>query len=103
MDQIAANGLKGRHPLSSLELAISPVSIGVDTNVGYTRVYGSHITGSSVRPLAREINPRLAFERLLRVTQPSEGENARDRLLLDRVLGDARELKKKLGAGTGQG
>ena len=100
MDQIAANGLKGQTPLSSLELAISPVSIGVDTNVGYTRVYGSHIAWSRpTRPLAREINPRLAFERLLRVTQPSEGENARDRLLLDRVLGDARELKKKLGAG----
>ena len=40
MDQIAANGPRGRHPQFP-ELAISPVSIGVDTNVD--TVHGSHI------------------------------------------------------------
>ncbi|NBQ23533.1 MAG: DUF1552 domain-containing protein [Verrucomicrobia bacterium] len=98
MDQLAANHVSGRTPLSSMELAISPVSVGVDTNVGYTRVYGSHIAWSRpTRPLAREINPRLAFERLLRVTSPQTDQASSDRLLLDRVLEDARDLKQRLG------
>jgi hypothetical protein len=99
MDQVAARGISGRTPLSSLELAISPVSIGVDTNVGYTRVYGSHIAWSRpTRPLAREINPRLVFERLFRVNQPDKGNRDGEKLLLDRVLGDARQLRRKVGA-----
>lgn len=97
MDQIAARGIAGQTPLPSLELAISPVSIGVDTNVGYTRVYGSHIAWSRpTRPLAREINPRLVFERLFRVTNPKEGGGLKDQLLLDRVLGDAKQLRGRV-------
>lgn len=98
MDQVAAASLNGRTPLASLELAISPVSIGVDTNVGYTRVYGSHIAWSRpTRPLAREINPRLVFERLFRVTQPGSAGSRGEKLLLDRVLGDARHLRGQVG------
>ncbi len=98
MDQIAAKGIAGQTPLPSLELAISPVSIGVDTNVGYTRVYGSHIAWSRpTRPLAREINPKLVFERLFRAAYPHASNHQHDSLLLDRVLSDARELKQKLG------
>ncbi|MDA0753045.1 MAG: DUF1552 domain-containing protein [Verrucomicrobia bacterium] len=97
MDQIAARGIAGQTPLPSLELAIAPVSIGVDTNVGYTRVYGSHIAWSRpTRPLAREINPRLVFERLFRITNPKEGGSQQDRLLLDRVLGDAKQLQRRV-------
>ncbi|MDG1890082.1 MAG: DUF1552 domain-containing protein [Verrucomicrobiota bacterium] len=98
MDQLVARGIGGQTPLASLELAINPVSIGVDTNVGYTRVYGSHIAWSRpTRPLAREINPRLVFERLFRVTHPRKGDGPQERLLLDRVLGDARQLRGKVG------
>ncbi len=98
MDQIAAKAIAGQTPLPSLELAISPVSIGVDTNVGYTRVYGSHIAWSRpTRPLAREINPKLVFERLFRAAYPQASNNQHDSLLLDRVLGDANELKRTLG------
>lgn len=98
MDQVAAQRVGQATPLPSLELATSPVSIGVDTNVGYTKVYGSHIAWSSpTRPLAREINPRLVFERLFRVAHPSAEASQSDRLLLDRVLGDARQLQRKLG------
>ncbi len=100
MDQIAAKRIAGQTPLPSLELAISPVSIGVDTNVGYTRVYGSHIAWSRpTRPLAREINPRLAFERLFRAAYPQANHSQHDSLLLDRVLGDARQLKRRVGSG----
>jgi hypothetical protein len=98
MDQIAAKGIAGQTPLQSLELAINPVSIGVDTNVGYTRVYGSHIAWSRpTRPLAREINPRLVFERLFRAAYPQASNNQHDALLLDRVLEDATQLRRKVG------
>lgn len=99
MDQLAAQRIAGQTPLPSLELAISPVSIGVDTNVGYTRVYGSHIAWSRpTRPLAREINPRLVFDRLFRSAYPQSSNSQHDTLLLDRVLGDARQLQRKVGA-----
>lgn len=98
MDQVAAKGIANQTPLPSLELAISPVSIGVDTNVGYTRVYGSHIAWSRpTRPLAREINPRLVFERLFRVAHPHATNTQHHALLLDRVLGDAKQLQKRVG------
>jgi hypothetical protein len=99
MDQVAAQKMGRQTPLPSLELGISPVTTGVDKNVGYTRVYGSHIAWSGpTTPLAREINPRLVFERLFRASGP-QGDTARhDALLLDRVLDDARQLRESLGA-----
>jgi hypothetical protein len=98
MDQIAARSLGGQTPLASLELGARPVTTGVDRNVGYTRVYGSHIAWAGpTQPLAREINPRLAYERLFRATQPQGDQAKRDLVLLDRVLSDAKDLRKKLG------
>ena len=99
LDQVAAASLRGQTPLPSLELGIDPVTTGVDTNVGYTRVYGSHIAWSGpTSPLARELNPRLVFERLFRAAHPRQERFDRDALLLDRVLDDAKELKHRLGA-----
>ncbi len=98
MDQVAAQGVGKQTPLPSLELAIAPVSTGVDKNVGYTRVYGGHIAWNGPTPLAREINPRLVFERLFRSSRPQADSAKQDKLLLDRVLEDARQLRKRLGA-----
>lgn len=99
MDQVAAAASRGETPLPSLELGIDPVSSGVDTNVGYTRVYGSHIAWSGpTSPLAKELNPRLVFERLFRAVHPPKRGVNRDVQLLDRVLADANELKHRLGA-----
>ena len=99
MDQVAAQRTGGQTPLPSLELGIEPEATGVDTNVGYTRVYGCHIAWSSpTTPLAREINPRSVYERLFRASSP-QGDSARqDTLLLDRVLGQANELRGQVGA-----
>jgi hypothetical protein len=98
MDQVAAQKLSGQTPLPSLELGIAPITTGVDRNVGYTRVYGSHIAwGGPTSPLAREINPRLVFERLFRATRPQGDSAKQDMLLLDRVLDDARQLRTRLG------
>lgn len=103
MDQVAAAAGAVHTPLPSLELGIDPVSTGVDTNVGYTRVYGSHIAWSGpTSPLARELSPRLVFERLFRAAHPPKGAARRDTLLLDRVLGDARELNRRLGSADRQ-
>ena len=103
MDQVAANHSGKETPIPSLELGIDPVTTGVDTNVGYTRVYGSHIAWSGpTSPLARELNPRMVFERLFRASHPKKATIKRDRLLLDRVLTDAQELKQKLGASDRQ-
>ena len=99
MDQIAARQAGKQTPLPSLELGIAPVTTGVDTNVGYTRVYGSHIAWSGpTNPLAREIEPQMVFERLFRATRPQADSAKQDMLLLDRVMGEARDLRGKLGA-----
>lgn len=103
MDQVAADHSGQLTPLPSLELGIDPVTTGVDTNVGYTRVYGSHIAWSGpTSPLARELNPHLVFDRLFRSAYPKQGTAKRDQLLLDRVLDDADQLKNRLGSADRQ-
>ena len=100
VDQLAAQRIAGQTPLPSLELGVTPVAIGVDAVVGYTRVYGSHIAWSSPSmPLARELNPRSVYERLFRASSGPQGNEAKmDSLLLDRVLGDARRLRTQVGS-----
>lgn len=99
MDQVAAQKLGRLTPLPSLELGVAPVTTGVDRNVGYTRVYGSHIAWSSPSsPLARELDPKLVFERLFRAGQPQHASVRQDKLLLDLVMDDAKALRQQLGA-----
>jgi hypothetical protein len=100
VDQVMAQRTAGQTPLPSLELGVTPVAIGVDAVVGYTRIYGSHIAWSNpTTPLAREINPRAVYERLFRAASGPQGQSAKmDALLLDRVLGDARRLRNEVGA-----
>jgi hypothetical protein len=77
---------------------VTPVAIGVDAVVGYTRVYGSHIAWATpTTPLAREINPRSVYERLFR-SRSETNASKMDALLLDRVLGDAKRLRAQVGA-----
>jgi hypothetical protein len=102
VDQLAAQRMGDRTPLPSLELGVTPVAIGVDAVVGYTRIYGSHIAWSSpTTPLAREINPRAVWERMFRAAGvgggPASANTAKmDKLLLDRVLGDVRALRSQV-------
>ena len=100
MDQVAAKRVGGQTPLPSLELGVTPVAIGVDAVVGYTRVYGSHIAWSSpTTPLARELNPKSVYERLFRASSGPQGNSAKmDTLLLDRVQGDAKRLRSQIGS-----
>jgi hypothetical protein len=99
VDQLAAKSIAGQTPLSSLELGVTPVAIGVDAVVGYTRIYGSHIAWSSpTTPLARELNPRAVYERLYRAaTGTGAAASKQDALLLDRVQDDAKRLRAQVG------
>ena len=99
-DQVAAKALGNDTPLPSLELGVTPVAVGNDAVVGYTRVYGSHISWATpTTPLARELNPRAVYERLFRAANGSGAARAAmDTLLLDRVQQDARQLRRRLGS-----
>jgi hypothetical protein len=98
MDQLAAQRSGKQTPLPSMELGVTAVATGNDAAVGYTRLYGSHISWSSpTTPLAREINPHSAFERLFRAAGPAGKAGNMDTLLLDGVLGEAKRLRARVG------
>jgi len=99
VDQLMAQHAGQFTPLPSLELGTEPVISGIDSNVGYTRLYGSHISWQSpTRPVAKEINPRLVYERLFGKTLTPDSAKAQSyHNLLDYVLEDARRLRPKLG------
>ena len=102
MDQLAAQKLAGLTPLPSMELGIDPVISGIDSNVGYTRLYGSNISWrSATNPAAKEINPRLAYQRLFASQGTGNVHDQRrrddDQSLLDMALEDAKQLRKSLG------
>lgn len=104
IDQHVAQKIGHLTPLPSLELGIDPVISGIDSVVGYTRLYGCYISWrSATTPVAREIDPRLAYERLFGVlrakSQSKADRRASDdkRALLDYVLEDANSLRRRLG------
>lgn len=99
MDQLAAKRIGHMTRLPSLELGVESPATGVDTNVGYTQLYGAHISWSTpTTPLTKEINPRAAFDRLFRSNEPGRaGEAAKDRSVIDLVLEDAKRLQRQLG------
>ena len=104
LDQLAAQKIGSLTPLPSLELGIDPIVSGVDTNVGYTRLYASYIAWRAPNvPVAREINPRAVYERLFGAKdakgKPLAGVSSADddRSLLDAALEDAHDLRRRLG------
>ena len=101
IDQLAAQKIGHLTPLPSMELGIDPVISGIDSNVGYTRLYGSNISWrSATNPAAKEINPRLAYQRLFGAQAGTAADLKRrgdDQSLLDMAMEDANNLRKKLG------
>lgn len=100
MDQLAAKQLGHLTPLPSLELGIDPVISGIDSNVGFTRLYGSYISWrSATQPVAKEINPRFVYERLFgeKGTTVNTKKHAEYQSFLDLALEDAKRLRRKLG------
>lgn len=98
MDQLLAQRVGHFTPLPSLELGIEHVPVGIDQNVGFTRLYASHISWSTpTTPTANEVNPRLAFDRLFRSSRSARHGGQSDKSVLDLVAEDARRLRAKVG------
>lgn len=99
VDQLIAQQIAGQTPIPSLELATEPVISGIDSNVGYTRLYGSYISWETPsRPVAKEMSPRIVYERLFGNAAKTTGESADSYTnLLDYVLEDAKRLRRDLG------
>jgi hypothetical protein len=100
MDQLAAQQIGARTPLPSLEVGVDPVDSGVDTNVGYTRLYACYVSWRAPNiPVAKELNPRAVYERMFGAKDGSRKSAAADddHSLLDMALQDAQDLRRKLG------
>ncbi len=103
-DQIAARTIGRRTKFASLELGCERGGMAGDCDSGYSCAYSSSIAwrGEST-PVAKEVDPRLVFERLFGVADPNETQESRSRRklynqsVLDFVQEDAARLKKQLG------
>ena len=100
VDQVIANHIGGETLFPSLEYGLDRITTGVDINVGFTRLYGSSISWKTpYQPLSKEIDPRLAFDRLFRSFVPGQKpkQDPHKQSILDAVLEDAKTLKNNLG------
>jgi hypothetical protein len=100
VDQVIASKIGNETLFPSLEYGLDRITTGVDINVGFTRLYGSSISWQShSQPLSKEIDPRLAFDRLFRSFVPGVKvkEDPWKQSVLDLVMDDAKTLKNNLG------
>jgi hypothetical protein len=104
VDQVAAREI-GRHTrFPSLEVGIERGAQSGSCDSGYSCAYSSNISWRSANmPMAKEINPKLVFDRLFtaRAREGSPAERAKRELyqksILDFVLDDARQLRTRVG------
>lgn len=102
VDQAAASRVGDRTRIPSLELGLKQGRNAGNCDSGYSCAYSNNISWKTDRtPMAKEINPRLAFERLFGDgKENSESQKKRDfykASILDLVKQDALALKKQLG------
>jgi hypothetical protein len=105
-DQAAAQKIGNATRLPSLELGIERGGQSGNCDSGYSCAYSSNISWrSATMPMAKEINPRAAFDRLFagQARGGSAGERLRAQLyrksILDFVQEDAQTLRGRLGLG----
>ncbi len=103
-DQVAAQKIGAATRFASVELGIEGGRQSGNCDSGYSCAYSSNMSWRTpTTPVAKEINPRLVFERLFNDGKPGESKEARAKRLrrrksvLDFVGRDARALKKKIG------
>ena len=105
VDQVAAAHLGRGTRLPSIELGIDRGTPAGQCDSGYSCAYSSNLSWrSETTPMAKEVDPRLAFDRLFAdSTHPGESTEARARReryrssVLDFVADDARRLQSRLG------
>lgn len=102
-DQVAANAYGRETRFASIELGLEPGRQGGKCDSGYACAYSNNISWrSESTPSGKEINPRLAFERLFAAANPKAvGEAAARRekyrrSILDFVMEDAKSLSTKV-------
>lgn len=102
-DQVAANAYGKQTRFASIELGMEPGRQGGKCDSGYSCAYSNNVSWRSENtPSGKEINPRLAFDRLFAAANPKVGGEAgvrrekNRRSILDFVLQDARELNAKV-------
>jgi hypothetical protein len=105
VDQAAAERIGHLTRFRSLELGIDRGAQAGNCDSGYSCAYSSNISWRSpTTPVAKEVNPRLVFDRLFAVRNRNESEAARARRelyrksILDFVTDDASSLVRRLGA-----
>jgi len=100
VDQVAASRFADDTLLPSLEIGGEAYLPGGGCDAGYSCVYVSTMAWrSATQPLAKEVNPKLVFERLFGSGQDA-GRARRDRArrsVLDFVREDSGDLQRKLG------
>jgi len=104
VDQVAAQQVGRQTRLPSLELGIERGAQSGNCDSGYSCAYSSNISWRSANtPMAKEINPKLVFDRLFasRAREGSPAERIKRELyqksILDVVLDDAQQLRNRLG------
>ncbi len=100
LDQVIASQIGHETLFPSLEYGLDRITTGVDINVGFTRLYGSSISWKTPsQPMSKEIDPRLAFDRLFKSFVPGVQvkQDPYKQSILDIVSEDAKSLKKNLG------
>ena len=105
VDQVAAQRLRHLTRFPSLEIGCEAGQNGGECDHGYSCAYQSNLAWrSESAPLAKQVNPRLVFDRLFGRPHENEGASARARSearqksVLDFVAEDARRLTQNLGA-----
>ncbi len=106
VDQWAAQAIGERTKFASIELGCEQGRNAGNCDSGYSCAYSNNISWSSdSTPVSKEINPRLAFERLFaggtkkEVDENQQRRDALNKSILDFIKEDASQLQKKLGMG----
>lgn len=104
VDQAAAQQIGQRTKFPSLELGCDQGQQSGNCDSGYSCAYSGNMAWKSEStPAAKEINPKLAFERLFLSGRDGESRAAREKRdrynksVLDFVLDDAQRLRTRLG------
>lgn len=99
IDQLAASHVGNETVFPSLELGTEMGRNAGSCDTGYSCAYSSNISWKSpTLPMAKEVQPRLVFNRLFgATTKDEERRNFYRQSILDFVMEDSKKLKGKLG------
>lgn len=93
MDQVLAKEIGRQTSLPSLAVGVEPTELRLED--GMSMIYGSCISWvSDTKPATKEIYPARVYDLIV----GNRGDRSLDRSILDAVLGDAGDLRRKLSA-----